>query len=175
MNRLNEGRTPRWVRSPSAGDQPNLRPRMIFDTFGRLDSRRLQAAGCLRAAAASPFTCNSKRTATLWSDKVAVLDAWSRKGRSLPYDGANDKPPCVIFREFTVIPPKWLRSAARNGLRRSVPYNDRSEHHQSAQRDGDSQGRSLNDSMAVRSQARPTPSAQILVVVMDVSPGPFRL
>ena len=35
-------------------------------------------------------------------------------------------------------------------------------------------GANLNNPVAVRSQARPTSSEQVLVVVMDASPGFFR-
>jgi hypothetical protein len=48
-----------------------------------------------------------------WPDKVAVLHAWCRKGRSLGSclsTGANDRPHCSIGREFTVNSPELLRS-----------------------------------------------------------------
>ena len=51
----------------------------------------------------------AKGTATLWPDKVAVLHAWSRKGRSLGCclsTGATDRPHCSFGREFTVISPE---------------------------------------------------------------------
>ena len=60
----------------------------------------------------------AKGTATLWPDKVAVLQAWSRKGRSLgfsPLDRAIGRPRCSFDRAFTVISPGLLRPAGWGG------------------------------------------------------------
>src|SRR5271157_3999174 len=85
-----------------------------------------------------------------WPDKVAVLYAWSRKGRSpgcCLSTGANDRLDYSNGREFTVISPEFLRPAGWDCLRRAwqagIPG-------------------------ALRR------SLQILVVVMEASPGFFR-
>ena len=57
-----------------------------------------------------------------WPDKVAVLHAWSRKGRSpgcCLSTGANDRPDYSNGREFTVISPELLRPAGWDCLRRA--------------------------------------------------------
>jgi len=56
-----------------------------------------------------------------WPDKVAVLHAWSRKGRSpgcCQSGGANDRPDYSNGREFTVISPELLRPAGWDCSRR---------------------------------------------------------
>jgi len=57
-----------------------------------------------------------------WPHKVAVLHAWSRKGRSpgcCQSGGANDRPHCSNGREFTVISPEFLRPAGWDCFRRT--------------------------------------------------------
>ncbi len=96
-----------------------------------------------------------------WPDKVAVLHAWCRKGRSLGSclaTGANDRPHCSIGREFTVNSPELLRSGRLGVLTPGLASGDTrcattiSRHRQqSARCVGDSQGRTQNDPVAVSS------------------------
>ena len=96
-----------------------------------------------------------------WPDKVAVLHAWCRQGRSLGSclsTGANDRPHCSIGREFTVNSPELLRSGRLGVLTPGLASEDTrcattiSRHRQqSARCVGDSQGRTQNDPVAVSS------------------------
>ena len=119
-----------------------------------------------------------------WPDKVAVLHAWSRNGRSpgcCLSTGANDRPDYSNGREFTVISPELLRPAGWDCLRRAwqkrgypVPYDNHSAPPPICTMGWRFTGANLNNPVAVRSQTRPTSSEQVFVVVMDASPGFFR-
>ena len=102
----------------------------------------------------------AKGTATLWPDKVAVLHAWSRRSPSLgfsPLDRAIGRPRCSFDRGFTVTlpepwPPAGRYAHAESGEGDARCSTSLSRHrHQSARCVGDSQGRPLNDPMAIRS------------------------
>ena len=88
-------------------------------------------------------------------DKVAVLHAWFVGVR--PWVVGYDRPRCSFDRGFTVTSPELLRPAGSVWLRRAwsagmpgAPESISRHRHQSARCVGDSQGRPLNDPMAIR-------------------------
>src|SRR5271157_2365078 len=92
---------------------------------------------------------------------------------------AHDRPHCSNGRDFTVISRDILRPANWKCLRRPGErgYSVLDNHPAPpaiCTMCWRFTGANLNNPVAVRSQARPTSSEQILVVVMDASPGFFR-
>ena len=103
----------------------------------------------------------AKGTATLWPDKVAVLHAWSRRSPSLGFfpllDRAIGRPRSSFDRGFTVTlpepwPPAGRYAHAESGEGDARCSTSLSRHRQqSGGCVSDSQGRTLNNPMAIRS------------------------